>query len=62
MTSARNSSLHRAAARRRALYTTLLGAAVPLVVEPVLGARYLSISRWLQDFSALPGSVSWPRR
>ena len=54
MTSARNSSFHRAAARRRALYTTLLGAAVPLVVEPVLGARYLSISRWLQDFSALP--------
>jgi len=54
VTSARNSSFHRAAARRRALYTTLLGAAVPLVVEPVLGARYLSISRWLQDFSALP--------
>jgi len=49
VTSARNTSFHRST-----VYPTLLGAAVPLVVEPLIGARYLSVSTWLQDFSALP--------
>lgn len=39
---------------KRSLYPYLLGLAVPLLIEPVVHAPYLTIANWLRDFSCWP--------
>ena len=36
------------------MYPHLLGLAVPLLIEPLVRAPYLTIARWLRDFSSWP--------
>jgi phenylacetate-CoA ligase len=40
--------------RRRAIYPRLLNVATRHVIEPMVGAPYLSIAVWLRDFEAWP--------
>lgn len=39
---------------KRSLYPSLLGVAVPLLVEPLIRAPYLTLTHWLRDFSCWP--------